>query len=80
MNTSEDLECINDSMCSVGVVKSVAHSIKSDKKIIPIKMLMNLVIMLMTLVLMLMYLVIVLIDRLVPVLVILMTTVLGKML
>ena len=30
MNTCEELECSNDNMCSVGVVKSVAHSIKSD--------------------------------------------------
>ena len=30
VNTCEELECSNDNMCSVGVVKSVAHSIKSD--------------------------------------------------
>ena len=33
VNTCEELECSNDNMCFVSVVKSVAHSIKSDNHI-----------------------------------------------
>ena len=30
VNTCEELECSSDNMCSVGVVQSVAHSLRSD--------------------------------------------------
>ena len=33
VNTCEELECSNDNICFVSVVKSVAHSIKSDNHI-----------------------------------------------